>query len=329
MPGDLGKEWTLEAFTGAIHEGNVALWSWDPARRTAWFDGLGQRFWDVDGPEQSLDDLFRRMDGRDRDRASAAWIASADSPGPYEFDFRIGAPGAPRRWISARGVGGEAGRREGRVLAIFVDVTHQREAQETLQRVVGEMAHRIGNLFGVASSIIRIAAAEAGSVRDLVSDVETRFGGLRSAFTYAMGDGVTPLADTPLADIVRELVSAYNQGADRVRIDIPAGILVSGERITDLAMVVHELATNSVKYGSLGRSEGTVEIVGQAEEDAVSLRWTEWGGGEIAAIPEATGFGSRLIDHTVTRSLNGSIDRRIEEGRLVVSLHLDRQALCP
>ena len=329
MDDRLTEEWTLDAFIGTIHQGNVALWSWDPERRTARFDALGQRFWGVDGPDQSLDDLFLRMDERDRAQASAAWIASATRASPYEFDFRIDANDAPRRWISARGVGGEAGRKGGRVLAIFVDVTHQREAQETLQRVVGEMAHRIGNLFGVASSMTRLAAADAGSVPDLVGDVEKRFGALRSAFTFAVGDGTTPLDDTPLAHIAERLVSAYNQGTDRVRVDIPGDILIDGRRITDLAMILHELATNSVKYGSLGHGEGTVEVVGESDGETVRLRWTEAGGRPVEAIPEASGFGSRLIEHTVERSLGGAIERRIEDGHLVVSFRFSAEALCP
>lgn len=311
----------------------MALWSWKPEARTARFDDLGRAFWGgLEGADQTLDALFDRIDPRDRAEAERAWLASADSPGAYEFDFRIPQDGG-HRWISARGVGGEEGRpgAEGRrgedVLAVFVDVTAQRDAQEALQTLVGEMGHRIGNLFGVASAVVRLEAQDADDIAALTDNLQARFEELRGAFTYAVKRSEGGLGPVPVAEVIRELVAPYSRDGRRVVIDVPDDVRVSGERITDLAMIVHELATNSVKYGSLGTAEGRVALTGAAQGDAVRLTWTETGGQALATVPEPTGFGSRLVDHTVAAAFDGGIDRRVEDGGLVVDLVLDREQL--
>ncbi len=78
-----------------------------------------------------------------------------------------------------------------------------------------------------------------------------------------------------------------------------------------IAMVLHELTTNSVKYGALSSDTGRVEIAWSITTDAdaacFELRWTERGGPKISGPPLRRGFGSRLVQTTVRQQLHGDI----------------------
>ncbi|MEO7248576.1 MAG: sensor histidine kinase, partial [Novosphingobium sp.] len=112
-------------------------------------------------------------------------------------------------------------------------------------------------------------------------------------------------------------------------------LLISGDHFaiddssaTPLALVFHELATNSVKYGALGGNSGQVTLsygTGSCAE-SMQLVWTERGGPRVTP-PVTKGFGYRLIELSVTNQLGGEIDFDWQPGGLTVKLNLPRQSL--
>jgi two-component sensor histidine kinase len=73
-----------------------------------------------------------------------------------------------------------------------------------------------------------------------------------------------------------------------------------------MSMVLHELATNAVKYGALSTPEGIVTIRWKLDDEGtLTLEWRERGGPPVAGAPPRQGFGSRLLDTTVRRQLGG------------------------
>lgn len=87
-----------------------------------------------------------------------------------------------------------------------------------------------------------------------------------------------------------------------------------------LAMVVHELATNSVKHGALSSDAGTLEITGVVHDDHLDLTWAETGGPSVDDIPELTGFGSKMIARIINTALGGAIGYDWQSTGLVVTL---------
>jgi two-component sensor histidine kinase len=86
-----------------------------------------------------------------------------------------------------------------------------------------------------------------------------------------------------LADLIAVLLAAYDDKGvigDRIRVAVPE-VLASEGSITTLALVVHELATNSLKYGALSKASGTLELSGAADDNEVVIVWTEKGGPPI------------------------------------------------
>ncbi len=88
--------------------------------------------------------------------------------------------------------------------------------------------------------------------------------------------------------------------------------ILRAEAVQNLGLVLHELATNSVKYGALSVPDGSVSlswapVVGQTETPLLQLRWEETGGPATHA-PSTTGFGTTIIKRHAAASFNGQVD---------------------
>ncbi|MEE7505732.1 sensor histidine kinase [Methylobacterium sp. C33D] len=301
--------WTLANFTGAIHRGGVGLWAWSPARRVARLDSLCCAFWGVSETVVDIDALFARVNADDRTGMVEKWAASERDPHPYSFDFRIGEE-ADARWISARGVGGDAGRVGDWIQAIFLDITDQKRAEEAERLLAAELAHRVSNMFSVARALTSIVARDAKSAPLFAEDLSRRFGVLHEATVLATRAQNGEDGTVPMAVLAERILAPYRTGAN-IEIDIDDAVVAPSGKLNDYAMIFHELATNSAKYGALSGG-GTLRVQGQLAGDDVRVTWRE--GPAPPDVPKAdgTGFGSRLLKQTIERSLGGRFERTID-----------------
>jgi two-component sensor histidine kinase len=105
------------------------------------------------------------------------------------------------------------------------------------------------------------------------------------------------------------LLGAYDDKGtigDRIRVHVPELLIGEGSIMT-LALVVHELATNSLKYGALSRASGTLDVSCTEDDDEAVITWAETGGPPVTAVRGQPGFGSKLVHRSITRQLGGSI----------------------
>jgi two-component sensor histidine kinase len=96
---------------------------------------------------------------------------------------------------------------------------------------------------------------------------------------------------------------------------------------TTLAMVVHELATNSLKYGALSQAAGLLDVSCNAQDTEVVVVWTERGGPKAVAPAGAAGFGTRLVKRSMADQLGGSIEYDWSEDGLIVTLKMNKDRL--
>ncbi|KQT58056.1 histidine kinase [Methylobacterium sp. Leaf456] len=308
-----GEGWTLQNFTGAIHRGGVGLWAWSPTRRLAQLDGLCREFWGTDATVVPIDALFARVHPEDRAAMMREWMASADDPHAYSFDFRIG-EGPDARWISARGVGGETGRVGEWLQAIFLDITERKRAEEAERLLADELAHRVSNMFTVARALTAIVARDAKSAPLFAEDLSRRFGVLHEATTLATRSHRLDQGSVPLRHLAERILTPYRDGAE-IRVEIAEGAVVAPNHVNDYAMIFHELATNSAKYGALSGC-GTLRLDGRVADGTLRLTWDETGTPSGGPKADGTGFGSRLLRQTIERSLGGRFERVIDAGGL-------------
>jgi two-component sensor histidine kinase len=128
-----------------------------------------------------------------------------------------------------------------------------------------------------------------------------------------------------LCRLLEELFAPYGSG-EGARVKLTGDDLgISTRTATPLALVFHELATNSAKYGALASGEGTVTLKIADKGKSVKLHWREKGGKPPKkALKE--GFGSRLVDMSI-RQLNGSWKRKFDEHGLVVEITLPKETI--
>lgn len=314
--------WGPDHLRLAVDAACVALWSWNLADDRFAMDQRAFDLWGLPWSESvSFENLSAHIHPADRDRVHAAFTATRSVPGPYEIDFRI-MVGDDIRWISARGRAAEAGSGDRPMFGIFLDVTGRKQAEEGSELLAGEMSHRVKNLLAIAASLTQITSRSADSVKEMTGQLTKRLTSLGRAH-----DLVRPLPGEQgkaalLGDLMAVLLSPYEDTAafsGRIRVAVPR--MGVGERTASaLAMVVHELATNSVKHGALSTDTGTLDFSGRTEGDEVHLIWSETGGPPIDSKPEMSGFGSRMVVRSVASQLGGSLAYDWQPSGLVATL---------
>jgi two-component sensor histidine kinase len=233
------------------------------------------------------------------------------------------------RWVSARGQGNDADI-VGRIMyGIFIDVTGRKQAEEGHELLAGEMSHRVKNLLAIASGLTAITSRSAKTTAEMAKELTHRLTALGRAH-----DLVRPLPGQGgkaalLGDLLTVLLAPYDDmGAfsGRVRVSVPR-MGVGEQAATTLALVVHELATNSLKYGALSSPTGTLDIACAAHDTEVLVVWTERGGPPVAAPAGEGGYGSKLLNRAMTIQLGGSISCDWSAEGVIVTLHMTKDRL--
>ena len=130
--------------------------------------------------------------------------------------------------------------------------------------------------------------------------------------------------------LIRTILSPYvdpsEAGADpRVRIDGPE-VAISGDAVTNLAMILHELATNAAKYGAFSVQAGQVHISWAAPGGRLALSWEERGGPLLNGGPASEGFGSQLARRSVN-ALDGELNLDWRPAGLIARISAAKERL--
>jgi two-component sensor histidine kinase len=234
------------------------------------------------------------------------------------------------KWISARGQGDDAGMVRRIMFGIFIDVTGRKQAEESRELLAGEMSHRVKNLLTIASSLTAITSRSTSTTNDMARELTQRLTALGRAHDLVRPvPGQSEAASALLGDLLTVLLAPYDDlGAfsGRIRVSVPR-MRVGESSTTILALVVHELATNSLKYGALSVETGTLDVSSSVHDEAVTIKWTEAGGPPVEAPKVAPGYGSRLVERSVTGHLRGAIAYDWAKDGLLVTLKVNPQRL--
>ncbi len=322
-------EWEARRLRLAVEAAGVALWEWNVDTDLFGMDERAFQLWGLPWSEAvTFEELSHHIHPADRDRVRAAFSATRAVFGPYESDFRI-MLGEEVRWIAARGQGEDFGIVGRTMFGIFLDVTGRKQAEEGHELLAGEMSHRVKNLLAIAAGLTNITSRTTSSTEDMARELIQRLTALGRAHDLVRplptGQGSAAL----LGDLLAVLLAPYDDlGAFSGRVRVAVERMGVGEAAaTALALVVHELATNSLKYGALSSEAGTLDVATRTEGDLFTLVWTERGGPPVAEPPKAEGFGSKLMQRSVRQQLGGTIHHEWAEGGLIVTVLLDRAKL--
>jgi two-component sensor histidine kinase len=323
--------WEPKNLVRAIEAAGVTLWSWNVDTDALAMDDRAYDLWGVPrGDGIKFEDLSAHIHPADRDRVKAAFTATRAIIGPYEIDFRV-MIGDELRWISARGKGDDEGMVHRIKFGIFIDVTGRKQAEEGRELLAGEMSHRVKNLLAIASGLTSISSRSTSTPTDMARELTLRLSALGRAHDLVRPvPGQTEAASAALlGDLLTVLLAPYDDmGAfsGRIRVSVPR-MSVGNASTTILALVMHELATNSLKHGALSVETGTLDVSCSAQDAVVKIVWTECGGPPVKLPVSSGGYGSKLVERSVTGHLRGTIDYEWAEQGVIVTLTINPERL--
>lgn len=212
------------------------------------------------------------------------------------------------------------------VSKIARDITERLMAQEQQQLLMCEMRHRMKNLFALAGAIVSISARSSGS-GSVIDDIRARLSSLARAHDMTMGDrpqdGESQQAAS-LLTLIHSLLDPYAAADGRVAIggdDCDVGARAAPY----FSLLLHELATNAAKFGSLSVGGGRLDVNVATAGDQVRLVWRETGG-PAPSTGGPMGFGGRL-ERSVAYALNATIKRDWRPTGLVAEVVMPRAVL--
>lgn len=263
----------------------------------------------------------------DEDAAFGAWGSATENGAAFESTYRMRTAAGDYRWVLSRAV--PVHTPDGTIERWFgtvTDVHAQRNLSEQRDLLARELSHRIKNIFAVIASLVSLRARQHPDAAPFAEDLGETIGALGRAHDY-----VRPLGGRHgdrLVGLLRDLLRPYDE-AGRERVIFTGDDCPLGERAaTPLALVFHELATNSAKYGALSTRDGTVTITTTRDPATGTMRidWLEQGGPPPSAEgPE--GFGSRLVQLAVEGQLRGSIERHWHDSGLAAKVIVPLDAI--
>jgi len=226
----------------------------------------------------------------------------------YKMTFRFGGPDGREIWLeeSSRAEFDTTGRCL-RLKGLTVDITERKLSEERQGMLIAELDHRVKNLLARVAVISTYTRQGSNSMDQFVEVLDRRIQSMANAhslLSQSRWNGVN------LADLV------HNQLAPYATI---ANTMIGGPDVTlapaatqAVAMALHELVTNAVKYGSLSNPNGHVSVNWDRENDEktltrVMIEWRETGGPPVQKSPKL-GYGTSLIRELIPHELGGTVD---------------------
>jgi two-component system CheB/CheR fusion protein len=196
-----------------------------------------------------------------------------------------------------------------------------RGGREREGRLEHELQHRVRNMLAVIRSVFARSMATRTSLEDASDHFKGRLDTLaryqsRSALGLNLGHEVE--------DMVRdELVNAASADDPRIAISGPA-VSLSGLPAESLGLVLHELVTNSIKFGLLspGHTTGGLLVEWQRDEDRLRFKWVESGVSVVASAPLRRGFGREYIEDSLPYQVDAVTSFEIAPGRIACLIDL-------
>ena len=284
----------------AIAAGRMGSWDWDGINGD-WMCDEGQyRIFGVTPQTFELNNvnIMSLLHPDDAERARQVVAELGRGTTSCEAEFRINRPDGEQRWCvgTAAATTDKAGRVI-RVSGVTIDITERKRAEERQNLLTREVDHRAKNALTLAQSIVRLTKAD--SVRTYVSAVEGRISALARVHTIL---SLSSWQGAEISRLIGEELAPYATGG-QVAFG-GAELQLQPATAQTLALALHELVTNSAKYGALSVRSGHLSVKWTIEDDVLEIVWIETGGPRVH-VPTSRGFGTRSLMASVESQLGG------------------------
>ncbi|MGZ2256147.1 sensor histidine kinase [Roseobacter sp. A03A-229] len=313
----------------ALDAGDMGAFEWNSTTDHLAGDANFCGLWGVD-PDADLtgEVVFARVHPDDLGVLRAEIARSMETGEDYKAEFRVQVADGEMRWLGARGMVTKRDAQGAPVVLTGLnwDISETKALQHRLEHLAREMNHRVNNSFAVIESLLSLGARTSPDVASFSSMMKNQIHALADAHRlladHALHDmgAATGSDEVNLQKLATTALSAWSQGAhgDRLEIDVDAALHLTPRKVSGLAMLIYELATNATKYGPLGTAPGHLRFAMTAEaEGRCRLFWRETleaprataaDVDDDAAASSSTGFGTMLIRHCLDL-----LDAKVEE----------------
>lgn len=291
----------------ALDAANVGSWLWDIRAGTVAGNGAMMRMFELPA-ERTLTakSVFGAIHPDDRGATFSKLRQAMAANEEYDGMFRIRANG---RWLLGRGRVHDRDSKGAALtfLGMTIDVSEQQASVQRTRLLLKELNHRVKNTLAMLQSLARQTLRQTSDPAEFM----TAFAGRLQAISEAHG----LLSDYEwgtirLAELISKQLKPYvSDYAEQVEIHKDE-VLLGPDQAVGLGLVLHELATNAVKYGALSVPKGKIVMTARSvveENGAVlHLTWTEVGGPPVRE-PRRRGFGSLLIERSLDKIIGSSV----------------------
>jgi len=208
----------------------------------------------------------------------------------------------------------------------ILDVSERVRAEETRSMLVGELNHRVKNTLANVQAIARQTLRSAVVPQQFVETFTGRLHAFARAHSLLSDE---TWSGACLSDLVAEQTGLGALPHDRIRIS-GAPVRLSPGQTLRMALILHELTTNSVKYGALSNSTGQIDLSWEVNDGELRVRWAEHGGPSVEQ-PTRLGFGSTLIEANVATDGGAAKANWRPDGvvwSIALPLQLDKSGPC-
>lgn len=186
----------------------------------------------------------------------------------------------------------------------IIDDTERSRSDERKDILIGELDHRLKNLQAAIFALASQTKTAGRSAEEYRTDLLGRLEAYNRALAASREGGASTLAE-----LMEVIIGPYRGGVSAVSLSTETEIMLSPTQLMPLGMILHELATNALKYGALSVPSGHLAVSGRQKatpdgSSEIVLHWEEHGGPPVTP-PLKAGFGTRLILFSAEHELNG------------------------
>ncbi|MFC7476847.1 HWE histidine kinase domain-containing protein [Dankookia sp. GCM10030260] len=309
----------------ALAAAELGCWSWDEAAdRVAWDAQAAKILGWCPADPVGLTALRDCIDPADRALLDATTARARRSGDPEQCAVRLRtASGTAPRWIELR-TQATAGLGCPTWHGVIADITERRQAEEQQRLLLREVDHRAKNTLAVVQALLRLTRTE--DPVSFLPRVEARIAALARAHTLLaqarwQGVGLRRLVEAELG---------RHAAANTVLSLAGPGVMLAAVATQPVAMVLHELASNAVRFGALTQPGGTLSVSWSvAPAGWLELVWEERLSLPATEVPPLRGIGGRILEATVQDQLGGRIAREWTPEGMRCAIRLPPSSLRP
>ena len=203
------------------------------------------------------------------------------------------------------------------ISGVAVDITRRNKLEQQQTIMMSELDHRVKNNIAAVISLVSLSQQGAKTIDDFAKTLDGRLHALAVAHSTL---AKSHWSGAWMRDILLLTLQPYMSGStERITFEGP-DVELQGLLARPMCMIIHELATNAVKYGSLSNESGSVLIKStHLDNDTLQLVWTEIDGPRITEACKA-GTGTSLLEGLVDHEMHGTIELQYEEDGLVCKI---------